>query len=327
MSQKQQQEQVLVEKIRVGCVPEHFSAPLYQALAADAYQEKGLEVEIVSCPGGTGEMTNKLNDGEIDVAIALTEGLISNIVNNRPSWRIIGTYVQSPLTWSIASNPATAGNLPREAGEEAWPALRGKRIGISRYGSGSHLIPYVLADKMGWFAEDGIALGTLGGDDPFTFVELKNITGLVEGVTSGKIDVFLWERIMTKPYYDSGKLHHLSNITPPWPAFLFAATEKVLKEPTALQHFLDVTTRFAHEFYSHKTDGISTKYVAEKFHLPPADVDTWFAGVQYPKDTREVSTKVINECVRVLKKAGVIVDVDAEFEIGEIVSEDVCKLG
>ena len=43
-------------KIKIGCVPEHFSSPLYRALSAGAFLAADVEVEIVNCPGGTGEV-------------------------------------------------------------------------------------------------------------------------------------------------------------------------------------------------------------------------------------------------------------------------------
>ena len=42
-------------------------------------------------------MTAKLIDGSIDVAIALTEGLLAGIAKGHDAYKIIGTYVESPL--------------------------------------------------------------------------------------------------------------------------------------------------------------------------------------------------------------------------------------
>lgn len=51
--------------LRVGWHREHFLSPLLQLVAADA----GKTIELVECPGGTGEMQVKLKNNEIDVCI------------------------------------------------------------------------------------------------------------------------------------------------------------------------------------------------------------------------------------------------------------------
>ena len=42
--------------LRIGLVPEHFSAPLQLAAADGTFAEHGVDVELVTCPGGTGEV-------------------------------------------------------------------------------------------------------------------------------------------------------------------------------------------------------------------------------------------------------------------------------
>ncbi|RUS24153.1 hypothetical protein BC938DRAFT_474025, partial [Jimgerdemannia flammicorona] len=84
------------EIIKIGYVPEHFSTPLYIAADNRYFTNQNVEVELVCCPGGTGEVSlhshrqrdgwgtwfwslNQwlMNDGSINVAIALTEGLVA----------------------------------------------------------------------------------------------------------------------------------------------------------------------------------------------------------------------------------------------------------
>ncbi|KAI8819917.1 uncharacterized protein EV422DRAFT_532770 [Fimicolochytrium jonesii] len=313
----QEQQLTTVEKVRLGCVPEHFSSPLHQALAKDLFGRHGFELEIVNCPGGTGEMVTKLKENELDIAIALTEGLISSLCKEDGPFRIIGTYVSSPLTWSIASSPTGRfGKVSRESpGPEAWEGLKGAKVGVSRLGSGSHLIPFVLADQMGWLKD--------GASAPFEFVPLKDIAGLVNGVKSGAIDTFLWERIMTKPHYDSGELHHLSNITPPWPAFMFAASKKALAHSAALIGILNVITESAKIFIAGKGTGDSVRYVSEKYHLPEDDVRVWFSSVAYPANCREVDRHVLTDCIKVLAKAGVVGNEALGIPLDRLVDEHV----
>jgi len=90
-----------VTKLRVGYVPEHFSSPLL-ILGRSAWGAEHLE--LVSQPSGTGQMLSSLDasgaGGQvIDVAVALTESLIAPLAKGRDDYRLVGSYVRSPLNW------------------------------------------------------------------------------------------------------------------------------------------------------------------------------------------------------------------------------------
>ena len=64
----------------------------------------GFNIEWVDCKGGTGEMVTLLKQGQLDVVVALTEGLVKDITTCDDSpIRLIGTYVESPLCWAIST--------------------------------------------------------------------------------------------------------------------------------------------------------------------------------------------------------------------------------
>lgn len=63
--QQQPTNNTMPKLIRVGWHKEHFLSPLLQFVAADA----GKTVELVECPGGTGDMQAKLKNDEVDVVI------------------------------------------------------------------------------------------------------------------------------------------------------------------------------------------------------------------------------------------------------------------
>lgn len=75
-------------------------------------------------------------------------------------------------------------------------SLRNGTIGISRIGSGSHIIPYVLADQEGWLK------GTSPADPeykvPFEFKVLNTFQNMRDSVNDGSSDAFLWEKFTTK---------------------------------------------------------------------------------------------------------------------------------
>jgi ABC-type nitrate/sulfonate/bicarbonate transport system substrate-binding protein len=67
---------------------------------------------------------------------------------------LLGTYVDSPLCWAI--------NVGKNATFESVEDLRGQTFGISRFGSGSHLMAYVLASTRGWNLKEDLSFQVKG---------------------------------------------------------------------------------------------------------------------------------------------------------------------
>mgnify|MGYP000498261169 FL=1 len=84
-------------KLRIGGVPEHFNLPIHFAIENGMFASRGLDIEWIDFPGGTGQMTKALRDGEVDICILLTEGMIADIIKGNPS-KILSEYVSTPLT-------------------------------------------------------------------------------------------------------------------------------------------------------------------------------------------------------------------------------------
>ena len=71
--------------------------------------------------------------------------------------RLVGTYVEAPLTWAVSTGAAST--------HTDLASLQGRTIGISRFGSGSHLMAVVLAEQSGWMVaapEGSPTLSSLG---------------------------------------------------------------------------------------------------------------------------------------------------------------------
>lgn len=87
-------------------------------------------------------MLNLLHAGETDVIIALTEGVVADIMKDSDVM-ILDTYVSSPLTWAISAGA----NSPIANVDDVFAEAKEGRltVGISRYQSGSHLMSCVLA--------------------------------------------------------------------------------------------------------------------------------------------------------------------------------------
>lgn len=128
-------------RLRIGYVPEHFSSPLLQLVAQHP------SIDLVSCPSGTGQILSALKANEIDIAIALTEALITGIVKKTAAYKIVGTYVTSPLNWAVI--------VGKESKYQTINDLRGEKIGISRIGSGSQVMASYMALDEGWVDAEG----------------------------------------------------------------------------------------------------------------------------------------------------------------------------
>ena len=59
--------------LKVGGVPEHFNYPWYRTLKNKEYNQHHINLRWQDFPGGTGQMCKALRNGDIDIAIVLTE--------------------------------------------------------------------------------------------------------------------------------------------------------------------------------------------------------------------------------------------------------------
>jgi hypothetical protein len=154
---------------------------------------------------------------------------------------------------------------------------------------------YVLADQRDWLKEN---------EAPFEFNVLHNFKAMRDAVNDGSSDYFMWETFTTKPYHDSGEVKRIGQITPPWPAFMFAAhtsllgSDEVKKTMAAIQKATDL-------FMAEKEDA-SVKHVMRILDYPEKDVRDWFKTVKYASDLRQVSRGALDVTVATLRKADVV---------------------
>src|SRR5690606_35416991 len=120
------------------------------------------------------KLCQMLRDGETDVAVILTEGIIKDIIAGNPS-KIVQLYVESPLIWGI--------HVAADSQFKTLAELDGKKAAISRPGSGSQLMAYVNAANQKWQKKPDFEI-------------VHTIDGAVEALTKGKADYFMWERFM-----------------------------------------------------------------------------------------------------------------------------------
>jgi sulfonate transport system substrate-binding protein len=254
-------------KVRIAGVPEHFNLPWHMAIEEAAFEDRGIDLEWIDVPEGTGKMCNMLREQQTDMAIILTEGIVRDIVAGNPS-KIIQVYVQSPLIWGI-----------HVAGESSFKTLEDIKKGkaaISRFGSGSHLMAYVNASQHKWNLDD------------LKFEVVNNIQGAVEALGKGKADYFLWERFTTKPLVDKGVFRRIGDCPTPWPCFVIAATDKFLADHSKVaKHILQVINQYTVEFK--KIPSID-RTIANQYEQKLEDVKTWLSLTKWGQEqlTEEV---------------------------------------
>lgn len=269
-------------KIRVGGVPEHFNLPIHLAKEQGVFETRGVSVEWTTFKGGTGQMTKALADGEVDMCILLTEGIINAVAKGNPS-KIISEYVTTPLTWGVHTG---AKNLL-----DNYKNIYTKKYGISRFGSGSHLMAIVDANSHGLSIKK----------DQFNVI--KNLDGALASLTDLETDVFYWEKYTTKPWVDSGQLRRLGEYKTPWPCFVIAATDDILKrEPENVIRVLR-TIHDSCDNFMQNDDVI--KIVSERFGQKLKDVERWYHSTAWAIHGW-VSDKMLKSVIYHLKAADII---------------------
>ncbi|MEL7156578.1 MAG: ABC transporter substrate-binding protein [Actinomycetota bacterium] len=245
-----------VTPLRLGGVPEHFNLPWHLALASGRLDD--LEPTWTDQPGGTGDLLAALADGSLDLVSILTEGTISAIAGGLPA-SVIQVYVSSPLQWGVFV-PA-ASDLHDES------ALAGRPIAISRFRSGSHLMAYVQARRMGW---------ELTADQ---FVVTGGLEGARAAFAEGRAEVFLWDRFMTRPLVATGEFRQVAVQATPWPSFVLAATNEALTGRTAeVGRVVDEVV--AQAVGLHQRPGVVGE-LAGRYGLDRATVEEWLGATTF----------------------------------------------
>ena len=254
-----------MSQFTVGGVPEYFNMPWHLALEESAFAQQALRVTWKDYPGGTGAMMQDLRAGVIDVAVALTEGVVAEIIH-RQSCRIAQWFVTSPLRWGIyvaaSAPPERVADLQRGA------------FAVSRLGSGSHLMAFVLAQQQGWSAEH------------LRFEVVNNLDGARQALATGVADGFLWEQFTTQPWIDAGEFRRVGAIDTPWPCFVVAVRNARLHDAD-LPRLLKTVNRIAAQL---KAQPGAASRVAERYALPIANPSEWWQGVHWATDQRMEKT-------------------------------------
>ena len=244
--------------LKIGGVPEHFNYPWYLTLKNKAYHSHHVNLRWQDFPGGTGSMCRALRKGTVDIAIVLTEGIIKDITDGNPS-KILQTYVETPLIWGI--------HVSANSHLTTLSDLEHKRIAISRFGSGSHLMAIVNAYNQGWNLKD------------LDFVVVKDLEGGIKALENGEADYFLWEHFTTKPYVDQGIFRRVADCPTPWPCFVVAVRNEILeKHPDEIQTILKIINEQNKHF---KSIPSIDKTLAARYDQKLEDIQNWLSLTEW----------------------------------------------
>tara|TARA_R110002050_G_scaffold56512_1_gene127022 strand:- start:123950 stop:124798 length:849 start_codon:yes stop_codon:yes gene_type:complete len=256
-----------MKKVKIIGVPEHFNLPWHMAIEENAFKERGIALEWTDIPEGTGKMCQMLNANETDLAIILTEGIIKSITEGNPS-KIAQEFIASPLLWGV--------HVAADSSYTEISDLKNTKAAISRFGSGSHLMAYVLAKKEGWNTET------------LQFEVINNLDGAVKALTDKSADYFMWERFTTKPLVDNGTFRRITDCPTPWPCFVIAVTDKFVAENGhILKHILEVINIYTQEF---KSIPSINKTLANAYSQKLEDINEWLSITQWSQSKMTYAT-------------------------------------
>ncbi|KAF2673033.1 hypothetical protein BT63DRAFT_410089 [Microthyrium microscopicum] len=262
---------------------EHFSTPIH---FAEKYH--GLEAELVSFPSGTGHMIQSLQASDIDVGIGLTEGWVNGLAKfkEEAKYKIVGSYVKTPLCWAISTG------VKRDVTVDS---LKGGKIGVSRIGSGSYVMPFVLADGKGWLRDSS------PGKSPFEFVELQTFEKLRKGVNDGTADSFMWEHFTSKRYWDNGDIKRIGEIYTPWASWKIVAADP---KDARVGDLLKKLNQGIKHFNENNEEAV--EYISTNLDYSAEDAREWLKTVQFEADTIIPGKEDIEKTISILGKAGLL---------------------
>ncbi|MRX26811.1 ABC transporter substrate-binding protein [Kangiella sp. HZ709] len=269
--------------LKVGGVPEHFNLPWRLAIGSGALKKHHINAQWQEFHSGTGAMVQALNNGEVDVATLLTEGAIKAAAQKDCQFELYAFYTKSPLIWGV--------HTPLETDIKSLKDLGKATFAISRYGSGSNLMAYLLAESQGLSV------------DNLKFEIIDNLKGARNLFKKGGNYIFLWEKFMTKPLVDGGEMIRIADFPTPWSCFVTCMRKEVLQNnPKQIKQLMKSVLKSAKHL---KQSPIAEQLIAEQYQLELADVKTWFDSTQWYKKV-SLNSELIDRVTDKLKQLSII---------------------
>jgi ABC-type nitrate/sulfonate/bicarbonate transport system substrate-binding protein len=275
-------------RLKVGGVPEHFNLPWRLAMEEGDLKANDISLHWEDMGGGTGQMIRGLENKALDVAVLLTEGITKSILQGLDA-KILQVYVTSPLHWGI--------HVPFDSAIQKTDQLEGKTFAISREGSGSHLMSYVLADQKGWDITK------------LDFRVVGDVYGGLWALENNEAQAFLWEKYTTHPYTEQNKCRYIDEVVTPWPCFAIAVRTEVWEEHQAsLGKMCEVINEKAKNL---KNNPDASEIIAWRYGLKKEDVREWLSETNWNYEAKEYP-EAFETAVNYLLKLNLITQEEAE---------------
>ena len=273
-----------MKRLKIGGVPEHFNLPWRLAVEEGKFKAAGIELHWSDMTGGTGQMIKGLQAGTLDIAVLLTEGITRAILKGLDA-KIIAVYVKTPLIWGV--------HAPVNQGINHLDDLDASTFAISREGSGSHLMTYVLAKQQGW---DTTAL---------SFNVVGDVYGGIWALNHDEAQGFLWEKYTTQPFVDQGKCKRVGEVLTPWPCFVIAVRTEILEQESALlQAILPIIQKRAQEL---KNSDDAAEVLAWRYALKKDEVSAWLSKTEWSNQLT-IGSKDIQNVIETLRELQLVTD-------------------
>ena len=284
---------------------EHFATPLH--FAQDRF---GLSshAELTPFPAGTGTMIEAFHRDKIDVGVGLTESWVAGMARDharshdarKKEWQrfhIASSYVESPLRWALSTGVNRSDVTSVEK-------LQHSNVGVSRLGSGSHIMSMVLADQMKWFDPSG--------GPPFQIVVCGPFKELRDAVNRKSADFFMWEHYTSKRFWENGELKCIGEIPTPWNGWHIAVKGSTA-DPRVDEVLYPALRKGLELFKSDKVEALD--FIVENMEYSREDAEAWYNEVVFPSDFGKANHTGIEEAIKSLRTAGFI-------QSGEVALED-----
>lgn len=246
----------------------------------------------------------------LDLAIGLTEawlaGILNTPTNQALSYQVVGQWVTSPLRWAIVTGRS------RKDITSVADLQKKKTVGVSRHGSGSHIMASVLAQERGWPGLESAAAS-------FKVKPLGAFPDLIRGVNDGEADFFMWEHFTTKPSWTGpdARLKRIGEIYAPWPGWMIAASTAAFPS----KHYGDLGKVFKGlenaiaQFTQDKEKSIEMLGTGELACIyEEDDAREWIEGVTYSDSIEGIDGAVIRKVVETLRLAGAVKEAGRALE-------------
>jgi hypothetical protein len=271
-----------MKTIRITGVPEHFNLPWKKVISSQPFASRGVLLQWIDESRGSGQMNKALRDDQTDLALVLTESFLKDIEDGSMA-RMIGFHVKSPLIWGI--------HLAGKSHVKELEGIQEPHFLVSRIGSGSHLMSYVLAQKQGW------------NPKKMNFKIVSNLDGALETMNPSRAELFLWEKYTTKPWVDSGEMQRIGEIPSPWPCFVIVASKKIMQENEDL--VLELRDLVYQSSLELQINPSTPSELSLNYDLKIEDVNEWLQQTQW-EISSTISNKVLDDAIEEMKALGIL---------------------